>query len=112
MNAAIITMGVSSFTLEQVFRLMGRPDLAAGNPSNGMVGWLMQSIDSTGQQDVIVGFDVESGVVRTFWSNSVVPECSPARHMIAFGKSEMKKASKPAAPPTAQAGGKSRVTIN
>jgi hypothetical protein len=85
----------SAFALERVFRLLGLPDLGSGNPSSGMVGWLMQSIDSTGQQDVIVGFDVESGVVCKFWSNSVVPECSPARHMIAFGESDMKQASNP-----------------
>ena len=57
-----------------------------------MVGWFMQSVESTGEQDVIVGFDVRQQVVQDFWSNSVTPECSPARHMIAFGESEMKQA--------------------
>ena len=82
----------STFTLEQVFRLLGLPDLASGNPKDGRIGWLMQSVESTGEQNVIVGFDVESGIIRNFWSNSVAPECSPARHMIAFEDSEMKQA--------------------
>jgi hypothetical protein len=79
------------FTLERVFQLLGFPDLAIGNPTSGQIGWLMQSVESTGEQDVIVGFDVESGVIRKFWSNGVAPECSPARHMIVFGNSEMKQ---------------------
>ena len=82
----------STFTLERVFRLLGLPDLADGNPSGGRVAWLMQSKESSGEQDFIVGFVVESGVVRQFWSNYVAPECSPARFMIAFGESEMKQA--------------------
>jgi|ERR1017187_4416739 hypothetical protein len=80
-----------AFTLEKVLRLLGLPDLALGNPSSGKVGWLMQSVESIGEQDVIVGFDVKSGIVRESWSNSVTPECSPARHMLPFEGSEMKR---------------------
>ena len=82
----------ATFTLERVFRLLGLPDLASGNSATGMVGWLMQSVTSKGEQDVIVGFDVDSGAIRDFWSNSITPECSPARHMVAFAESEMKEA--------------------
>lgn len=79
-------------TLQQVARLLGPPDLAAGTLLCGRVGWLMQSVDSSGEQDVIVGFDVESGVIRGFWSNGVTPKCSPARDMVSFEESEMKQA--------------------
>ena len=85
----------ATFNLERVFRLLGSPDLAQGTPKKGMVGWLMHSVQSTGKNDVIVGFDVESGVIRDFWSNSITPECSPARHMIAFEQSEMKPSGNP-----------------
>ncbi len=79
------------FNLERVFRLLGSPDLAQGTPKKGRVGWLMQSVHSKGENDVIVGFDVGSEVIRDFWSNSVTPQCSPARHMIAFEQSENRK---------------------
>jgi hypothetical protein len=81
-----------TFTLEKVFQLLGLPDLALGNPTDGVVGWLMQSVKSVGEQDGIVGFDVKLGTVNKFWSNSVTPECSPARVMLPFEKSEMKQA--------------------
>jgi hypothetical protein len=79
------------FTLDRTFRLLGLPDLALGNPSGGKVGWFMHSVDSAGEADVIVGFDVKSGVITKFWSASVKPDCSPAHSMILFENSEMKE---------------------
>ncbi len=94
MGGLVLAIGIQSrsvpINLERVYQLLGSPDLAMGNCQSGMVGWLMQSFQSTGENDVIVGFDVASGVIKDSWSNFGVPDCSPACDMVAFENSEMK----------------------
>ena len=81
---------LNPYSIKRTYRLLGKPDLAQGTPDKGMVAWLMHSVHScTADTDTVVGFDVAADNITAFWSNSVEPECSPARHMQPFEKSEM-----------------------
>ena len=77
-----------AFSLSRALRALGKPDLACGEPSHGMLGWLIHSAYPHGEDyDWILGFDVHDGVIVTHWSNSIEPDCSPARHMVPYDQS-------------------------
>ena len=69
----------------EIIELLGKPDLATGNKKSGMIAWLLHSAHSNGiDYDCVVGYDVINECIHGIWSNSVKPECSPARNMQVF----------------------------
>jgi hypothetical protein len=92
--------GESSRRIEEIFGLMGEPDLASGSESDGMVGWLLHSSKSDGSKyDSIVILVLKNQLVSSFGSASVEPECSPARQLQIFTREAFfRKSSQPRVP--------------